>query len=176
MARIQSGLRRVQSLKRKTTWEEGVGGDDQTTVAASISTFLGAALAVTEDGLTLVRTRGSFQIYLRTIAAVSDGFHCALGIGIANVNAITVGITAVQTPITNMDWDGWLYHRFFDIHAAAGAIDTTEPQASIQFEVDSKAMRKINQGDALYCVLETVERGTATATAFFDSRMLFKIP
>jgi len=87
-----------------------------------------------------------------------------------------VGVTAVPDPIADMDWDGWMYHRFFDVHGAAGTFDATEPQASIQFEVDSKAMRKIPLNETLVAVLEVVEQGASTGTAWFDSRILVKLP
>ena len=124
--------------------------------------------------MTIVRLRGSFQAYLRSATAADDGFHCALGIGIVSDDAFTIGVTAVPNPIADANWPGWLYHRFFDLHAS-GAFSADDPNGSIQFEVDSKAMRKFGSNEILMANLEVVEDTTATMTAWFDSRVLLKL-
>ena len=165
----------VQRQRRRVGWEEGPGGSTLTTFTITSQALIGASVAVLQDGLTLVRLRGHLSAFLVSAAAAGDGFHCAIGVGISTVQALGIGITAVPTPIADMDWDGWLYHRFFDVHvgdATAGDID----HGRVDFQVDSKAMRKTQEDSALYAVIQAVEVGTAEMDVFFDSRMLFKLP
>jgi len=127
------------------------------------------------DGDTLVRVRGSLEAVIQSSNVAGSGFHCAIGIGIVNEMAFTVGATAVMEPITDADWDGWLYHRFFDLHVGdqtAGDIQ----ERPVQFEVDSKAMRKLKQDDVVFAIVEVVETGIAEIDVFFDSRILLALP
>ena len=127
------------------------------------------------DGLTVVRLRGSLSAFILTATSAGDGFHCALGIGLINEDAFAVGVTTVMDPIADAQWDGWLYHRFFDVHAQTTTPGTGSIIDAIQFEVDSKAMRKTSEDTIIFAALEVVEQGTATMNLFFDSRMLFKL-
>ena len=71
-----------------------------------------------------MRIRGELLAYLTAATGVSDGFLCAVGIGLASQNAFTdIGVTALMSPIGDEDWDGWLYHRFFNLHSASVITD-----------------------------------------------------
>jgi len=95
-------------------------------------------------------------------------------------DALAVGITAVPNPYADMDWDGWLYHRFCDIHAhdamEVGGDPAEFGQTVVQFEVDSKAMRKVDIGESVFAAVHVIERGNATMDVWFDSRTLFYLP
>ena len=87
--------------------------------------------------------------------------------------AFAGGIGNVPTPITEQDWDGWLYWTPISVHVQDAA-DPGLGRGSTQIvEVDSKAMRKFDEGDTLMAVIELVEVGTATGDIWFDSRALF---
>ena len=174
--------------RRKTAWElgpkSGVGGDPQviSTTAAQLGGLVGA---VQLDGLTLVRTRGEFLAQLITAADLQDGFHGALGIAVVSTAAITAGVASVPTPITEEAWDGWLYHRYFNlfssgaIAAASVSKETSGPEAvaaAVRFEVDSKAMRKLEIDMTIYSVVEVTEVGSASMQWAFNSRTLVKLP
>jgi len=113
--------------------------------------------------------------YLKTGGA-DDGFHGALGIGIVTDDAFAIGVTAVPDPIDDMEWDGWLYHRFWDIHSRGTFSNDDGHINAVSFEVDSKAMRKMTEGDTLFAIVQVVEAATATGSIWFDSRALFKLP
>jgi len=162
--------------RRRTGWELGPGGDAPLTVSADGISILGSGLVLLVDGLTLVRLRGSVQALLTQATAIADGFHCAMGIGIVNEDAFAIGVTTIMDPLTDADWDGWLYHRFFDLHAQSSTTVGPGPADNLQFEVDSKAMRKTTDGDVIFAALEVVEQTTAVMQVFFDSRVLFKLP
>ena len=175
---------RSRSLRRKTSWALGPGGTSVLVITASQSSILGAGSQPLVDGLTMVRLRGELLLRLSLASAVTGGFTGAFGVGLSTVAAFAIGVTALQTPLTDEDWDGWLYHRYFalgpggviDNSAAADADQVNATSAALRLEVDSKAMRKIPEGTNIFAAIEVVEFGTATMEADFNSRILVKIP
>jgi len=156
-------------------WGVGPGGQTAQQFAASVSTILGNGVILsTETEVTIVRLRGAFSAYLRSATAADNGFHCALGVGIASEDAFAVGVTALPNPLDDADWPGWFYHRFFDIHAS-GAFAGDQPGGSVAFEVDSKAMRKMGENEIVFANLQVIEDSAATMTVWFDSRLLAKL-
>ena len=175
------------SERHRSSWEVGpetsANGGPQT-LTASVSQLAGVFTAASEDGQTLIRTRGELVVFLRTAGSANDGFHGAFGIAKATSAAVLAGAASVPTPITEEAWDGWLYHRYFSCLAAGPIAAATAAQealqvsnvtAAIRIEVDSKAMRKIDVDEAMYAVIEVIEIGAATATWSFNCRMLFKL-
>jgi hypothetical protein len=129
-----------------------------------------------EDGETLVCIRGSLSCYLETGTAAKDGFHFGFGIALYTEQALVAGVTALQRPISDSGWEGWIYHRFFDVHvAAAGTISDNVAQID-NFEIDSKAMRKTGSEMFLVAIMEVVEVGTSVMQLNFQSRILVKLP
>jgi len=171
MAHSRSGFPRARSQRRSTGWDLGPGGSVLTAFSATESKILGSGLTPTTEGLTVVRLRGHFTFGAITIAAAAGGMHGAIGVGLCTSEAFAIGITAVPTPIADAGRDIWLYHNYFDIHRT---IDT-DPRP-VSFDVDSKAMRKLAVGMVVFAVVEVVEVGDVSAEAYFDSRLLFKLP
>ena len=176
MARRRSGsFQGSHAGRRGKGWEEGPGGSAVTTFTASTQAILTNGAQFLQDGLTVLRLRGSLQAFLVSANAAGDGFHCAIGIGIVSENAFGIGITAVPTPLGDTSWDGWLYFKFFDVHG--GFLTAGDVQhLDATFEVDSKAMRKVKDTDVLFAVVETIEIGTAEMDVFFESRILLALP
>ena len=170
---FHQGNARVQ--RRQTGWEEGPGGTPVQTINASVKRILNSGAQALVDGLTLIRTRGYFSSIQVIGSAIGDGFSGAFGIGVVTNDAFAIGVTAMPGPLSNIDWDGWLYHRFISQHVAAANAFGTEDSV-LTFEVDSKAMRKITVNDTVFAMLEVTEIGTAEIDVFFDSRMLLKLP
>ena len=145
---------------------------------------MGVTFVLTLDGVTIVRTRGMLALQLVSSAAISNGFQGAFGLGVATSAAVTAGIGSLPTPITEEDWDGWYYHSYFSIlsggvidGSAAGDQDLTNPHmAALRLTVDSKAMRKLRVDETLYAAIEVTEEGTASMSASYNSRSLFKLP
>jgi len=162
---------------RQTAWEEGPGSSTSQQFVASTTILQGSGAQAGVDGVTIVRTRGHLSALLTAVAAANEGFHCAIGICVVTVDAFTVGVTAVPNPIADMSWDGWLYHRFFDVHSISGTIadGVNAGTVGINFEVDSKAMRKIGINEVVVATLEVIENGTAVMEVYFDTRILVKL-
>ena len=183
--RYGSPTRRGQ--RRLTSWqvgpETGVDGAGQF-LSASSSVLATTGIVAALDGLTLIRIRGDLSLFLTAATSVLDGFHGAFGIGIASEPAFTAGVASVPTPITDETDENWLYHRYFSILApapiAAAASQDNDIIASVsgamRVEVDSKAMRKFDNGQALYAAVEIIEVGVATMGWAFNCRTLVKLP
>ena len=172
------GFPRVRSQRRLTSWGLGPGDSSPEPITGSGKSVLGLGAGAVVDGLTVVRLRGSVQAYIDSFNAAGSGFHCAMGVCVANGDAFATGVAALPDPLADASWDGWMYHRFFDVHAITSTISDGVNGYTIQqeFEVDSKAMRKLPASDVLCAVIDVVEIGTATMDVFFDSRILLKLP
>ena len=112
---------------------------------------------------------------MNAAAAIGDGYSGAVGVGIVTLPAFTVGITVVPTPLTEVEWEGWLYHQFFDIRA--GLDVGLASHISQHWAVDSKAMRKFDDINlVLMSLIEVIEQGTSQIEIGFNTRMLVKLP
>ena len=177
MARLRRGSFPARGPRRLNSWDDGTGGVPAQTITGSTVAFVGNAVSVLTDGTTLVRTRGQLDVILAAASAAGDGYQGAFGIGVTTQAAVAVGITAVPTPITEQTWDGWLYWTPISVHVGeATAGDKNWASGAQRTTVDSKAMRKLKEDQSIFAVWEVTEIGTATATIFWDSRALFKLP
>ena len=182
---LRRGLRSqriVGTTRRKTSWSVGPGGTAGRSSNGSVVYSVGAQVGI--DGATLVRTRGELLTQLVTSDAAQSGFpECAFGIAYVNDNAFNVGITAIPTPITDIAWEGWLFHTMFAlistdaVAAATVSHSGSSPTAWIsRVAIDSKAMRKVRQTDVCVGVIEVAsEVGAAEFTSRLNIRQLFKL-
>ena len=167
---------RIPYPRRQTSWANGTGGTAAVDISAGTAVFLGSAIQAAVDGLTVIRTRGLFRTYLTLGTNVGDGFQGAFGIGIASLAAVTAGIGSVPTPITEQEADSWLFWMPVSIHAPVATATELSAASSQDILVDSKAMRKLETTMAIYAIFEAAEVGVATATLYWDSRSLVKLP
>jgi len=171
-------------LRRKSSWQVGPGGAGAQSLNTSSSVIVGAGAQVNEDGLTMVRFRGEFLFLLDSAAGSGSGFRGALGVGITDVTAFGIGVTAMQLPLDDEEWDGWLYHKYFHVLAGDAMLATTAASEGLQgglslssrIEMDSKAMRKLNAEDVIFMIIQVVEEGTASARFNGRARILVKLP
>ncbi len=153
-----TGFRRNSSFsdrpRRKTFW---VASADSTAVQA-----LAAGAAILDQSLTwtdelgpstIVRTRGSLWVGSDQAAASERPFG-AMGFALVSEQARGIGITAVPQPISDESSDLFFVWQPF---LAATLIATAVGFAGVameRYDFDSKAMRKINEGDAVAVTLE----------------------
>ena len=169
--------------RRKTAW--GLGPQMALQSVTTATSVLGTGVQLSAaDEVTVVRTRGSILLWLEAATTAGDGFQGALGIGLVTTPAFDIGVTAVPTPLAEEDWDGWLWHQFFHLHAggpiaAAVSADTdmvNSTTAAVRFEIDSKAMRKFESDMTMIIVMELSPlTGAATLRVEGTSRQLFKL-
>ena len=165
--------------KRIVAW--GFGPDFiQGVVAGTGKTLWSTAIALTGNPrATIVRIRGSLMLRLILATSVGDGFHGAIGLGVTTNEAFTAGAASIPGPVTQADWGGWMWHSFFQvlgIAAQSSGQDTARNiTADIRMDIDSKAMRKFEDEQVLFGMVESTEVGVASMSVDADTRVLFKL-
>ena len=176
MARSHRGFSQVP--RRNKGWEEGPGGSGVNSLSTGVGALIQSGAQVLTDGATLLRLRGRFLAFLTATDSIAGGFVGAFGIGIVALPAFAAGAASVLTPLTEQDWDGWLFWSPVyckTVTATIGdAINT--PLLMDRFEIDSKAMRKLRQDDVIYGAFEATETGVSVISVTFDTRALLALP
>lgn len=162
------------SVRRKTTWDIANFGSPAN-LTADGSILFPLAFTALQEGLTIVRLRG--ELIISTSGTSGDSADLAVGIGIATSEAHAVGVTALPSPITDGDWNGWFYHRWCSSISTA-TVNVSSQSLNFRFDVDNKAMRKLLVGTVMFAVMEMDnEAGTGiTASVILNTRVLFKLP
>jgi len=162
--------------RRVTDWGFGPSAVNQGFTATGALLWSGGVTANSQR-VTLVRIRGMIHLFLTVAAAAGDGFFGACGIGIVTDQAFAAGQGSMPEPFDEADWDGWLWHQFFDVRTLTTVLGdgVNSKSASIFIPIDSKAMRKLEQPQVLFGSTQVVETGTATLTMEAQTRALFKL-
>ncbi len=174
MARRTVGRAMVRAPRRPTFWEGG-------TFAFTLGTGASATLpVVTEANLeqspnpTLIRIRGEVIINVTARTAAQDA--CVLGMGIIPQGqaAITVGVTAMPKPITQIG-SPWIWHQMVSMRSNVAPVNGTDLLGNARIPIDNKSMRKFDLNQGLQLVVEnSAITGTITLTILFSLRVLFK--
>ena len=167
---FRSRNHRARGPVRKTLW---VPFELATSVIASgaatiIHTVSAGLLALRP--FTIVRTLLSYQLESDQAAAIE---HQMAGTGVAVVSdqAVAVGVTAVPTPTTDMGSDLWFIHQL--IFGDESAL-TDRTRSATRVLVESKAMRKVQDGEDIVHVIEADTLGDGI-TIRSGGRMLIKL-
>ena len=152
MARRAAGRGFVRSARKGTDWSASLAQTGTVAVAAGSKTLLQTFTPVT-GGETVIRTRGIFTIASDQSSA-NELQIGALGICVVSDIAAAAGVASIPGPATNAAWGGWMVHqyfaRFYEVITAVGVA----ADFGTSFEVDSKAMRKVDENDRLVVVVE----------------------
>ncbi len=164
----------IRAPRRDVAWG-AVTLLDWTTLAASSSVIAASfsSSALGTAGLspgTLVRVRGELNVETDQEAA-SEAFSGAFGIAMVQQPALAGGVGNIPTPITEAASDVWQTWQPFS--SAFTFVSATGLHSSDgRYVIDSKAMRKIEPGEALVLVLENA---AAVGMNFvLNVRLLFK--
>ncbi len=143
---------RTRGARRATDWSLGFRPVALTPVAVGSKLLLGS---LTQPGIrgpgTIVRTRGG--LYFQTDQEAADEVQIgAVGMMLVTQAALTAGAAAIPGPSIDALNDGWFWWQSL-LHAqfVAGG-NPTKPGRFI--EIDSKAMRKFDDGMALVLMVE----------------------
>ena len=148
MARFRGRVTRGH--RRLTTW---IGPPPQgfLNVASGGATLL--ASFTPGDPLTIVRNRGMVSVIPQATAADVD-IVGAFGIGVVTNEAFAAGIASMPELFSDADWGGWMVWRSFsysfDFKDSTGIFSPTW-----NFEVDSKAMRKMKANEVMVEIAES---------------------
>ena len=125
----------------------GVASNGKTIIASFDPAGIGLVKPI------IVRTRGevSAKVAAPGATAVIVG---AYGLAVVSDRAFTAGAGSIPGPFTDASWDGWFVWRSFSMNwefdDASGVRFSTKDQ-----EVDSKAMRKVNDDETVVMIAES---------------------
>ena len=163
--------------RRRTGWENGPRGS--ILPGAVGKTIFPIGQLSLEDGQTVVRIRGELNAFLLVSAAGNPRIE-SIGFGICVVTeqAFLAGATAIPGPLSEMFWEGWMWHQLTSFETnPAFVLPSNRGPGSERFTVDSKAMRKFDEGNVLVAVVELADLFNSAAARFIlDSRILLKLP
>ena len=164
------GARR--SPGRLTEWVAVQFQDVGIALAAStfrIDSFFGAP-ALAKRPFTITRVVGLLSILSDQNAAVELVFG-ALGFAVVSEKAVTTGATAVPDPVTEASSDLWHVYQSF---AAEGSSSTNVGRPMEQFAFDSRAQRKVQDGENCVAVIANAS-ATFGLTYVLNYRILIKL-
>ncbi len=172
MARKSGFVRRNNVMRRETQWFAGTTTSNG--LAAASTAVLAASLnaaALALRPFTVIRTRGWVHMRSDQVAA-SELVVVHYGLAVVSDQAVGIGVTAVPTPATDNGSDLWFTYVsgavFENVDANVSGVD------QLLIPIDSKAMRKVEDGQDVVAVVETDAQSLgAQATAFF--RLLIKL-
>ena len=144
-----------QGQRRATEWLGSADVSVTQNLAANTVILLQSLTAVEIAKLpfTVTRTRGSIWVASDQVAATRTPFG-ALGFSVVSQPAIAIGVTAVPLPLFDENSDMFFVHTFwatsFTFVTAAGF----SSDGFIRTDFDSKAMRKVQEGEDIAVVVE----------------------
>jgi len=117
---------------------------------------------------TLIRIRGRVE-YLTDQSASDENPIGAIGISIVKDAARAAGVGSLPIPITDAGLDMWQYHQYLD--SKFRLVSSASDGYVLHQEIDVKAMRKIEDGDAIVVMIE--QASAVGALIGFSARFLF---
>jgi len=161
------GLQGSLLLNVSTSATQGVGVRDTFLGISGDGTGAAPFTGSLPSESTILRVRGSL-VFPKTNAGTANVLEqFSFGFG---VSAISDNLSSsYPAPITDMDWDGWMFLR------QSGA----SVQSAFGSVIDVKAMRKIQDGELFFIAAEGVTvggTGTADNLWIFDLRLLLLLP
>ncbi len=176
MARSHRGFRqRMVASGRKTFWFSGT--EVRTTLASASSVAIQTSLnagALALRPFTIVRTRGYIAVRSDQSAAAEDQ-NWGYGQIVVSDEAVGVGVSAVPTPDAQSGSSWIVYERGAGRFLFISGIGV-DPRQMIDgtYRFDSKAMRKVEEGQDLISVVEASALSDGFVITSF-SRTLIKL-
>ena len=139
---------------RQTYWGSVISTGEITVAANTtiLTTLFSSSLLAQAFEDTIIRTRGFVYVRSDQLAATEHQIG-AWGIKLQNQRAVTAGVASVPRPIEEPDQD-WLAYGMFGSTLQFSTGSGFDGAPGRLLEVDSKAMRKIHDADALIFVIE----------------------
>ena len=173
MARRSSLRTHLIRTGRKTFWFTGLHSSVAlagASTAVIVSSLNAAALALRP--FTIVRTRGFVGLASDQVIA-TENQGATYGEIIVSDQALAIGVTAVPTPVTDSQ-SGWhVFEALADQFDFVSGVGARQVAMNLR-EIDSKAMRKVEEGQDLVTVLETAGYSSGIVAKIF-SRVLIKL-
>ncbi len=143
----------VQAKRSPTTWTRNIPTVSFAIPALTKVFPLSFVLNNPGIGETVRRTRGIVSVRNDQQAGIED-ITGAFGIVRVGDLALAAGAASLPGPVTDGDDDGWLVWQPFVAMGYALLSSQGGGNTSMQFEFDSKAMRRVEQGFGLAVMIE----------------------
>lgn len=172
--RRAGSISRGRGPKRETSWLDVEPVIDAANGGIAVITHVMTAAELAKRPFTIVRSH--LTCFLESDQAIAAEFYAAaIGICIVSSQAAAIGVTAVPTPLTDQASDLWLLHQnmagAFGFFTAAGFNELNG--SAHQYDIDSKAARKINDDQEAVIVMEASGVGEGV-TLYTSGRILIK--
>jgi len=157
--------RAIVRVSRGRTQRRPVGWSGSVAVALTLvpaaTKVLLLTLAPTAGrGETVRRIRGT--VYTKAGEAAS--YHGAIGAFVANSRAVTAGVASLLDPVTDVGDDAWFWYQSF--HGGGTATPgSAGDQGGQVWEIDSKAMRRVDDGFEIVFVVANATAATDFSVA-----------
>ena len=168
---VRGAIPFARGPRRETEWGS-VTTAAPIVVAAGTSVVLASFTGLQLESIvpaTLVRVRGLLAVQSDQGAAFEDAMG-AFGIYVPADPARIAGVASLLTPITDAFADNWQTWQGF----MSTGQRTGNAVAWNEYTIDSKAMRKIADGDSLVLIAENAH-ATAGLQVAVQLRLLFKL-
>ena len=140
--------------RRETSWLDIPVASFSLGTATSVLNASLTAAELAKRPFTIVRTHLEIFFASDQVAA-SEIYSAGVGLCVVSDQALAIGVTAVLTPVTDLESDLWLLHKLmfgsFLLGDGTGFIESAGQSISI----DSKAMRKVNGDQDVVLTFET---------------------
>ncbi len=160
-------------MRRETLWGDIAPGTVALGAAstAAITNVTGASILALRP-FTVVRVRAQLLIRSDQQGAI-EFYQAAWGICVVSDQAAAIGVTAIPTPFTDLGSDLWFTHAMATGLAGISS-GTSTGELGHMVDVDSRAMRKVEEGAQLTFVAET-SAGSNGVSLTSTGRILLKL-
>ena len=167
-----------QGQRRKTEWVQSADVTSATVIGAGAATLLqsiseASLLAQGLQPSTVIRTRGYLFIQSDQDAAAETSFG-ALSFAVCSEPARAAGVASLLTPLVDEDADQFFVYESWQAFSGGPSTGALFSQPTSVVQIDSKAQRKVSQGDAIVVVME-IGHSAHGAQMVLKFRMLFKL-
>jgi len=160
-------------MRRETLWT-GITETETAMAAASTAvlfTGFGASTLALRP-FTIVRVRGWWHLRSDQLAG-TESYMAGIGMAVVSDQALAIGVTAVPTPFTDKASDLWFLHDImsgqFAVSSAIGILEVGRGK-----ELESRAMRKVEEGQDVALSIETASTSNGAVIAK-AGRILIKL-
>ncbi len=174
MARKSGFVRRHGSMRRESLWLF-ISPATATLAAGASAAILNAlnAAALALRPFTIVRTRGIWQVTSDQDIATENAI-ASLAYAVVSDQAVGIGVTAVPTPETDRGSDlFFVYETQMTEFLLKDATGTQNFGVTARY--DSKAMRKVEDGQDIVTVVENTTLVATGSIVINAARMLIKL-
>ncbi len=151
--RARTVVRSRTGQRRAMSWREIQATSATLTAVGGTITHSLDAVELAKRPFTIIRTHLVVSIISDQVAADEAQFG-AFGMAVVSEQAEAIGVTAVPTPVTDANSDLWFVHQWLMNEVSVVSAVGFNEDGAHQYLIDSKAMRKVEEGEDVVGVAE----------------------